>query len=227
VTLAAGMFTLVAAFTAKADVAFRYDPISDPILSATFFVDFAEMVANRKVGGIEVNWARLVDVTTGLPDFDLSDDLFGTAGYPNPPLVNMASQETGIIPAPVDPGFFPALKGGQLGVSFAFTDTNDGLFAIDDFSIEIVTGSGTINASYGEPNGYGLGIPDGGPLPGPLLNVLPPGTTGTGYDESISGKGGNKVPVPGSMLLGLLGFAGLSVLRRRCNRGSTIAAGLR
>lgn len=204
--------------TATADfVGFDYDPVTDPILSATFSGDFAALTAHRTVAGYEMNFARLIAVTTGLPSLDLSDDLFGTAAWPEPALVDQGAVETGWVSANIDPAFFPALESGQVGLSFLFTDTDDALFAIDTLILTIETGRGTVESYYGWPigaenNGFGLDIPDGGDLPAPMPGVLDP--TGTGFDEEIS----SKSPEPSTLALLTCGLIGLLSLRRRRER---------
>lgn len=196
--------------------AFNYPPIADPIVSATFSVDFAALTANRTLFGQEVNTARLIDLGSGLPDFDLSDDLFGTAAFPSPPLIGMGSLGTGIVSANIDPLFFPALTSGHVGLWSLFTDTDDGLFAIDFISLTIDTSNQTIVAFHGsDNNGFGIALPDGGTLPSALPTSISIGATGTGFDESISSKSIHVIPEPGT-----IAFLATGVLwwisRRRC-----------
>src|SRR5262249_7685057 len=84
--------------------------------------------------------------------------------------------------------FFPELATGSVGVSATFTDTSDGLFAIDFLSLAITTASGTTTAFIGSNNGFGIGLPLGSPLPLPLPFSIPVGATRTGFDETISSK---------------------------------------
>jgi hypothetical protein len=191
-----------------ADVAFQYDEITDPIVSATFSVDFAAMNAHRTVGGFEMNFAQLVDCNPGggLPDHDLSDDLFGVSAPPDDPQVNMGPLETGWLSADVDPLFFPALAGGKVGLRALFTDTVDAMFAMDFISLTIETGVGTIESFYGWPpgaenDGFGIALPDFGDLPAPLPDSLPAGSTGTGFDETISSKSILAIPEPTTLTL--------------------------
>ena len=66
---------------AAAEPAFEYPPIIEPILSASVSVDFAAMNAHRMLGGLEMNFVRLIDPSGGLPNYDASDDLFDDAGH--------------------------------------------------------------------------------------------------------------------------------------------------
>jgi len=189
--------------------AFQYPPIAEPIVSATFNVDFASLTAHRMVFGYETNFVHLVDVHTGLADLDLSDALFGTVAFPDPPLVDMGPVQTAVLSAPIDPWFYPALQSGEVGLVALFTDTGDGLFAIDFVSLTIETASTTVEAFYGWPvgnenDGYGLGIPDGGDLPAPMPGVLSP--TGTGFDEEITSKSIYAVPEPSVLALLVAGI---------------------
>ena len=61
---------------------FEYGEITDPIVSAAFSVDFAAMNARRSISGTEMNFVRLIDLSTSLGDCDLSDDLFGAESPP-------------------------------------------------------------------------------------------------------------------------------------------------
>ncbi|MBN2563008.1 MAG: PEP-CTERM sorting domain-containing protein [Phycisphaerae bacterium] len=214
------IFQVASAAKADGSAAFLYDPISEPIVSATFSGDFAALTAHRTIGEFEVNFAWLLDLCTGLPDLDLSDALFGTSVFPNPADVDMGPQETGIISASIDPSFFPALQCGSVGLAAVFTDTNDALFAVDFLSLTIETAGETIESFYGWPigdenNGYGLAppIPDGGDLPAPMPGVLP--GTGTGFDEEISSISIYAVPEPASFWLLGVGVVALGQRRRR------------
>lgn len=219
----AGMFAIGVFSPAKADIAaFNYDPITDNIVSATFSVDFAEMVARRDIAGFEVNGVVLLDLGAGVGNFDMSNELFGAFG--SAPLINMAagSGQTGRTDVTIPASFFPALAGGSVGLWAAMTDTDDGIFAIDFMSLTIDTEhSGMIEAFYNTANdGFGLGIADGINLGGALINTLPLGGN-PGEDEVISGKGVEKVPAPASVLLGLLGLGFVSSVRRRLSRSSS------
>ena len=55
-----------------------------------------------------------------------------------------------------DSGF--ALAIGAINDNILLTDTSDGLFALDSISLEIDTGSGTIESFIGPDDGFGLGI---------------------------------------------------------------------
>lgn len=204
-----------------ADIAFQYDPIQETITSAWFSVDFAAMNAHRMIGEEETNFVRLVDCQPGggLHEYDVSDELFGTAAFPEDPQVDMGPLETGIFSAPIDSSFFPELSGGRIGLRALFTDTVDAMFAMDFLSLTIETSTGMTESYYGWPvgnenNGFGLDpeIPDGGDLPGPLPDSIPAGATGTGFDEVISSKSFYLIPEPGT--LALLALGGLAVLKR-------------
>ncbi len=214
-----GVLILLSTSGAAADTAFQYDPITGPIVSASFSVDFAAMNAHRTVSGFETNFAQLVDCNPsgGLPDLDLSDDLFGTASQPDDPVLNMGVLETGWVSADIDVSFFGALAGGNVGLRALFTDTVDGMFAMDVISLTIVTDTETIESYYGWPvgnenDGFGIGLADGAGLPAPLPESLPVGATGTGFDETISSKSILAIPEPTA--LSLLGFGALLVTRR-------------
>ena len=208
------LLTVPAAFGGL--VAFEYEPVEDTILSATFSVDLAALTAHRTVSGSETNFAKLIDVSGGLGEYDLSDDLFGTAAFPNPPLIDMGVLETGIFSALIDSSFFSALATGQVGLHALFTDTYDAMFAIDFISLTIETNVTTIESYYGWPvgsenNGFGIGLADGGDLPGALPDSVPIGATGTGFDETISSKSIYEVPEPAMLLV--LGLGGLFLRR--------------
>ena len=197
--------------------AFEFDPITDTITSATFSADFAALVAHRTVGATEMNSLQLVDLSTGLPDLDLSDEMFGTAVWPDTPQVDMGLLETGWISADIDASFFPALAAGSIGLIATFTDTDDAMFAIDCLSLTIETDGDPVESFYGWPignenNGFGVGLADGGDLPDVLPDSIPVGATGTGFDETISSKS-IYIPEPGTA--SLLALAGFVALRRR------------
>lgn len=199
--------------------AFNYPPIGEAILSAELVFDTAELNAHRFLAGVEINHVELVDVAGVADDEDLSSAIFGVSSFPAPPLVDQPPAATGLLAAAVSPTFFPALTGGSVGLRATLTDSVDAAFAIDTIMLLIVTASATIDAHYGSLNdGFGLGIPDGGFLPGPLPASLPPGSTGTGFDETISGKSINVVPEPATAALAAL--ACLCGLRRRAPQRS-------
>jgi hypothetical protein len=193
---------------------FTYEPISEAIVSATFNADFGALTAHRTVGGIQVNMAILLGV--GGRELDLSTALFGTADLlAGPAQLDQGALGTGIFSIPIDPSFFPAIAAGSVGLWAAFTDTSDGLFAIDFLSLEIVTATRTLSALMDANNGFGIGVPDGGPLPAALPISLPPGRTGTGFDESISSKSIHDEPIPEPASFVLFGTALLTGIARR------------
>ena len=205
---------------ALADIAFQYDEITDPITSAAFSLDFAAMNAHRTVSGFEMNFVQLVDCNPGggLPDLDLSDDLFGTPAYPDPPQLDMGPLETGWVSAAIDASFFPALAGGKVGLKALFTDTVDAMFAMDFIALSIETATDTTESYYGWPvgnenDGFGIDLPDFGDLPSPLPDSIPVGATGTGFDETISSKAILAIPEPAT--LSLLLFGGIVASKRR------------
>lgn len=172
--------------------AFEYPPISEPIVSATIWVDVAAMNAHRTLGGHEMNCVHLIDPNGIAADYDVSDGLFGTAAFPAVPPVNLGATETGIISAPIASSFYPVLAAGRVGLKSLFTDTVDGAFALDCIALTIRTNSEEITSYYGWPagsenNGFGIGLADGATLPSALPNSIAVGATGTGFDETIGG----------------------------------------
>ena len=218
-TIVACVLMLQATVPVRADGgAFEYDPIADNITSATFSADFAALVAHRTVGVTEMNSLQLVDLSTGLPNLDLSDDLFGTAVWPDTPQVDMGLLETGWILANIDSSFYPALAAGNIGLIATFTDTHDAMFAIDCLALSIETDGDPVESYYGWPvgnenNGFGIGLADGDDLPLELPDSLPVGSTGTGFDETISSKSLYVVPEPAT--LSLLALVVLVVTKHR------------
>ena len=219
--------TLVLVLTAAAPAAeaaiFNYGAISDPILSATFAADFAALTAHRTFGGFEVNSAALVDMSGVLADFILSGALFGNtdAAIPDPALIDQGTLGTGVFTVVVAPSFFPALASGSVGLLATFTDTSDGLFAIDYVSLTIQTASGMTTAIIGLDDGFGIGVPDGGTLAAELPASIPFGATGTGFDEavtSVSLRPQPAVPDAGTLLLLGTGLAAAGVRRWRHRR---------
>ena len=159
-----------------------------------------------------------MDLSTGLPNLDLSDELFGIAVWPNTPRIDMVLLETGWISADIDSSFYPALAAGSIGLIATFTDTDDAMFAIDCLALMIETDGDLVESLYGWPvgnenNGFGIGLNDGEDLPDVLPDSLPVGSTGTGFDETISSKSIYVVPEP--VTLSLLTLSGLLLIRRR------------
>jgi hypothetical protein len=198
---------------AHGDIAFVYDPLAEPITSAVFEIDLAAMNAHRTVTTVEMNFMRLVDCRagSGLSELDLSDDLFGTSAWPAEPQLDMGVLETAVLMVNIPLHFYPALSGGRIGLHGLLTDTVDAAFAIDYIGLTIQTATATTHVYYGSPvgnenDGYGIGLADGGDLPMPLPDALPSGTTGTGFDETISSKAIYAIPEPTSLLLLVCGF---------------------
>jgi hypothetical protein len=209
-------------------LAFTYEPIAAPILSASFAADFAAFTAHRSVFGFEVNALKL---SADGNDLELSDLLFGsTDAVSDTALVDQGTLGTGIVAVPIEPAFLPRLAGGAVGVTGVLTDTLDGLFAIDFLSLTLVTGTGTTIAFIDRNNGFGIGIPDGGTLPAPLPESIPFGATGTGFDEAISSISVQPVGEPGLGALLAAAFAALALLggrRRGAPRVRTATASAR
>ncbi len=211
----------------RASGSFVFAPIQEPILSATFIVDTAGLTAHRTLLGHEVNMLRLFDPSHPNSVFDASDQMFGSASWPGSPLVDQGAFGTGWLAATIDPSFFSTLASGTIGLSGVLTDTGDGIFAIDTIMLQIVTANGSYNATYGASygsanDGFGLGLADGASLPDALATLLPPDSTGTGFDEAISSKAFG-TPAPGA--LSLLAVAAMATRSRRRHSASTVARG--
>lgn len=199
--------------SALGGAAFEYGPVGEPIQSATFRIDLAGLNAPVFLAGHQINMAMLV--TLDGASYDMTPDLFGGA-------LSLAPDQSQVFEAAIDPSFFGALMSGRMGLWATLTDTDDASFAIDYISLTIETGSGMIESFYGSANdGFGIGVADNGSLPGAVMDVLPVGSTGTGFDESVSSKSIHVVPAPGvcgAMLAGLGAFA-----RRRRRDAAAVA----
>lgn len=181
-------------------VGFEYDPIAGDIESASFSLDVAELTAHRYVGETEVNRVILMD-EFGVERLSLSPDLFGESEYPDPAQVALGTQETQVLTVAIDASFYPVLQSGRVGLYAMLTETYDSMFAIDSVWLTIETaGKSRIEPYYGSPNdGFLHGIPDNGSLPEPAIVYLPPGSTETGFDETIAAK--VIIPEPGALAL--------------------------
>lgn len=196
--------------------AFEYGPVGEPILSATFRVDLAGLNAPVHLAGHQINMAMLV--TRSGESYDMTTDLFGAA-------VALAPNETQVFEAAIDASFFGALAAGRMGLWMTLTDTDDASFAIDYISLEIETLSDTFELFYGSMNdGFGLAIADNGALGGAVRDVLPPNSTGTGFDETVSSKSIHVVPTPGAGAALLAGLGAFARRRRRDAAGVALAA---
>lgn len=189
---------------------------SGSISGASFKIDLAAFTGARTVNGVEVNRARLYDLTGGGLVFDMSDALFGAPG--SPAAINQGTLTSDVITIQIPAAFYPAMLNGMIGFSATFTDTFDNMFAIDFLSIVVDDGAQIFEAEYGTGgnDGYGIGLFDGQNLPGTLASgVLT--QNGSGFDERIASKSMNiviKIPAPGSGA-GLLTGAALLLRRRR------------
>ena len=193
--------------------AFSYVPIVEPIVSASFGGNFAALTAQRNIGPFETNFMRLTDMEGFIPTTDLSDALFGPVN--SPPVLDQGQFGTGLIEAPIDPAFFPALSRGNIGLIGLLSDTFDSAFAIDYLRLNIVTIDTTYTFYYGStPNGFGIGLPPGTPLPGPVFQLLPYYPPGHGFDGTIGSKY-FLVPSPGAAVLALGALAAATARRRR------------
>jgi hypothetical protein len=223
--IVAGVSLGVLGMLPSARASFLYPPIpSEPILSATLTVNIGGLYGNRFLFGEEENSAVLL--APGFLPLDLSSALFGTSSFPDPPLVNLANDETEIIGAAIPPWFFPALRGGVIGYSFLFSDTGDGIFALDYIDLRIVTPSGAIDSFLGPATCFGAGsLPCPASTSGAVdVSNLPPNATG--FDEPIANislisepPASSSVPEPSSTTLLLIGAGLLLVSRKRRRMG--------
>jgi hypothetical protein len=199
-------------FTVPARAGFIYDPISQPIISASFNADFAALVAHRTIAGEQVNMVSLMGSDGTM--LDLSDAFYGTSELLNGdiPQINQGPLETGIFSAEIPNTFFSVLQTGKVGIWFLATDTDDGLFAIDFLSLKITTASATTESFIASNDGFGIGLTDGGILSDPLPVSIPIGATGIGFDEAVSSKTHhNVVPEPALNVLLSIGLVMLLV----------------
>jgi hypothetical protein len=215
--VAARLIRLIVVAAAGAQLAhgaaFVYAPVGTPITSASFAADFAGLTAHRSVAGFEVNHLELV---AGGVALDLSDALFGTADVlADSALIDQGELGTGLVLVPVAPAFFPALASGAVTLVGTLTDTFDGLFAIDFFSLVIEHGGGMEVAMIDTDNGFGIGLPNGAMLPAPMPLSIPIDATGTGFDEAVASISFQAVPVPGSLPLVVLALVALMRMRRQ------------
>lgn len=205
----------------SADASFLFPPIpSEPILSATLSANVGGLYGNRFLFGQEENSAVLL--AQGFSPLDLSSALFGTSSFPDPPQVSLANDQTEIISAPIPPSFFPALRGGDIGYSFLFSDTGDGIFALDYIDLRIVTPSHTIDNILGPATCFGLGsLPHCPAFTSGSVDVSQLPANFTGFDEPIHNisliaqpsASSSGVPEPSSAAFLLMG-AGLLVVSR-------------
>lgn len=223
--LAAQWLLVVVAFLAMAGTStagFIYSPISGSITGAMFNADFAGLTAHRYFDGIPVNEVVLFDPFAHVAPVDLSEQLFGTSEFlaGDTPSIDLGSDQTRVYSIPIPDAFFPALATGRVGLSFLFSDTGDGMFAMDFLSLDITSTDGIYRAIINSNDGYGKGLADNGNLSGPVFDILPPDSTGTGFDETISSKSdyNNPIPEPGTALLAGAGAFLLSFVRRRNKR---------
>ena len=213
------MLTVFLRTNVDASAVFVLPPISGPIVSATFSGDFAALTAHRRVAGVEVNSVSLVGAD-GF-EIDLSGHLFGdTDALADAALIDQGLLETGIVSAPIDSAFFPALGEGFVGIRGTVTDTMDGLFAIDRLTLTIESSSGITQSLLDLNDGFGIGIPDGGILPSGLPSSVPVGASGTGFDETISSKTFFGVPEPSTAALVFVGLFVCLGFRRRSARSN-------
>ena len=212
--IAALMLLRIPQPNAEAAAVFVFEALDEPVISATFSGDFAELTAHRRVAGAEANAVSLVG-SQGL-ELNLSKLLFGeTEALVDSALIDQGLFETGVVSVPLDSSFFPGLVRGRVGIQATFTDTSDALFAIDFLSLTIETGSGITRAFYpseGANDGFGIGLFDGETLPDSLPRLMPAGATGTGFDEAISSKSLFGIPEPGTAIFLVIG---LSILLHR------------
>lgn len=206
--------------------AFHYPPPDEPIVSASVGFDTAAFTAHQFVAGHQVNMFMLMAPGGVAPMLDLSSEFFGDTSFPGGAGIAQGTEETGFFTAPIADTYFPVLEGGEVDLWFLLTDTGDAQFAIDTLQLEIHTATSTIFANYGSLNdGFQLGLPDGGALPGPVGEVLPPGRTTTGFDETISSKFGH-TPEPATAALLAVAAAALRRMTRRGLARTGAAGGL-
>ena len=192
---------------------FTYAQISDPIISASLSANFAAFTAHRYFDGIEVNSIQL---SSGGVTLDLSNLFFGTTDVFNgdTALIDQGLLGTGVISRPIDQSFYPMLKNGSVGLYATLTDTYDGWFAIDYFSLSI---NGNIVDTIGGNNGFGIGLSEGANLPAPLPDALSSSLSQNGFDEAISSISYQPAPSPGTLSL-FMAVLIVLIVRRTLNQ---------
>ena len=204
---------------AHALAAFNYTPIAPgEITDAFLMIETAGLTAHQFFGASQVNMVTLFDVTNTANEVDLSNDFFGGTAFPAAPLIDQWPDQSNVLSVSIPPSFFSVLESGRIGLWALLTDTDDAQFAIDTIELLVNTSSGSVQSFYGSPNdGFGIGLPDGNSLGGLPSQVLPPGSTGTGFDETISSKSIH-VPAPGPALI-MIASLGAGAARRRRREG--------
>ena len=188
------------------------------ILQADVYVNLAAFGEVRDFNGTEVNSFSLFNPSGSWTNPDLSDDFFGVMGSVG--MIHQGPTQTGVYSASIPSWFFPVLEAGEVGIKATFTDTTDGIFAIDYISIAILDDdNGPLEFHeyyYGGDDGFGVGLAPGAPLQAPLPVGLP--YTGRGFDEPISSKSiltVLAVPSPAGACLGALALSAGAFRRRR------------
>ncbi len=200
--------------------AFSFNPIAPGEITSAFLrIETVGLTAHQFFGSSQVNMVTLFDVANITSDIDLSNDLFGGTVFPAAAAVDQSPNLNSVLSVAIPASFFQVLGTGRIGLWALLTDTDDAQFAIDTIELIVDTTSGPVESFYGSTNdGFGIGHPDGTPLAGfPSPGVLPSGSTGTGFDETVSSKNIH-VPAPGTAMV-LLAGVGAGVARRRRREG--------